>query len=167
MPLKRVGQFFKGFGSELELRQVDIEANLYTVTLNNEFQFGIDWLQVAEDYGGSLGIGALTGPQAIGGGSLGPNAIGGWAQVTLPTVGFFGVYQQEYASVAVNALKQQGTVEVIAQPRIRTLNNQTATIVVGTDTPFFTENFQTSQTVSGNVTFLPVTRLQRSPSGRL
>ena len=32
---------------------------LYSVTLNNQFQFGIDWVHVAEAYGGLLGFGGV------------------------------------------------------------------------------------------------------------
>jgi len=54
--------------------------------------------------------------------------------------------------VAITALKQQGNVEVHSQPRIRSLNNQTALIKVGTETPFFAQTFQSSQSQSGNIT---------------
>jgi type II secretory pathway component GspD/PulD (secretin) len=62
------------------------------------------------------------------------------------------VYTNMNTSVAINALKQQGNVEVISQPRIRSLNNQTALIKVGTETPFFAQSFQSSQSQSGNIT---------------
>jgi MSHA biogenesis protein MshL len=86
-----------------------------------------------------LGYGASTFPSPIGGGSLGESAT------TL-------VFKNNNTTAAVNALKQQGIVEVIAQPRLRAMNNQTALIKVGTETPFFSETFQSTQTAGGNVT---------------
>jgi type II secretory pathway component GspD/PulD (secretin) len=47
------------------------------------------------------------------------------------------VFQNFNTAAAVNALKQQGTVEVISTPRLRTMNNQTALIKVGEEVPFF------------------------------
>jgi type II secretory pathway component GspD/PulD (secretin) len=47
------------------------------------------------------------------------------------------VFQNFNTAAAVNALRQQGKVEVISTPRIRTLNNQTALIKVGEEVPFF------------------------------
>jgi len=41
------------------------------------------------------------------------------------------------ASAVIQALKQQGEVKTVAQPRLRALNNQTAFIKVGEDRPFF------------------------------
>ena len=35
-------------------RQVEIEAKLYDVTLNDQFQFGIDWEQIVRVYSGDL-----------------------------------------------------------------------------------------------------------------
>jgi type II secretory pathway component GspD/PulD (secretin) len=63
------------------------------------------------------------------------------------------VFTNFNTAAAVNALKQQGNVEVISKPRIRTLNNQTALIKVGTETPFFSQTFQANQSQSGNQTF--------------
>ena len=63
------------------------------------------------------------------------------------------VFSNFNTAAAVNALKLQGNVEVISKPRIRTLNNQTALIKVGTETPFFSETFQSLQSPSGNQTF--------------
>src|SRR5262249_3631326 len=47
------------------------------------------------------------------------------------------VFQNFNTQAAINALAQQGLVEVISKPRIRTLNNQTAMIKVGEEKPFF------------------------------
>ena len=89
---------------------------------------------------GGLGYGANTLPQAIGGQSLGtPSAM------TL-------VFTNFNTSAAVNALQQQGKVQVVSKPRIRTLNNQTALVKVGTETPFFSQTFQSQQSQSGNIT---------------
>ncbi|HNU53236.1 MAG TPA: hypothetical protein PKJ98_20280, partial [Verrucomicrobiota bacterium] len=151
--LKRVDSYLKSMRHVVQ-RQVEIEAKIYDVTLQDGFQFGIDWVHVAEAYNGALGFGALTKPEATGAGSLGASAISG-----LNSMGFGStnginslVFRNFNTAVAVDALKQQGNVEIVSKPRIRTMNNQTALIKVGTETPFFAESYQSQQTQSGNVT---------------
>ena len=149
--LRRVEAYLTGVRNSIH-RQVDIETRLYNVTLNDQFQFGIDWVHVAEAYGGAIGFGGATLPVANGGSQLLDSAVGGINR--LPLVGTSAsvlagsnpaslVFQNFNTSAAVNALKQQGTVEVISTPRLRTLNNQTALIKVGEEVPFFstTVNF--------------------------
>src|SRR5262249_35256334 len=72
------------------------------------------------------------------------------------------VFTNFNTAAAVNALAQQGNVEVISKPRLRTLNNQTAMIKVGEEVPFFNSSSTiipgTSQaTAVGSVTVTSVT----------
>lgn len=135
-------------------RQVDIETKIYDVNLNNSFQFGIEWDHVVQAYEGSLGFGTTTLPTAIGSGSsVGNSALSGLN--TSPAAGVDSapttlVFDNFNTQAAVNALKTQGTVQVVAAPRIRTLNNQTALIKVGQELPFFSVNTQNSQSAGGN-----------------
>jgi MSHA type pilus biogenesis protein MshL len=161
--LKNVEHFLKGVDKTVH-RQVDIEAKIYDVTLNNQFEFGIDWVHVAEAYGGAMGFGASTLPAAIGGGSLQNSALGGINRLVnigstdpggnLTTL----VFQNFNTAAAVTALSQQGQVEVISKPRIRTLNNQTALIKVGEELPFF----NTSTTIVPGTTAGTSTVLEQS-----
>jgi type II secretory pathway component GspD/PulD (secretin) len=107
---------------------------------------------VAEAYGGGLGFGAATLPVAVGGAQLQDSALAGLNHIIGGANPLALVFTNFNTSAAINALKQQGNVEVISQPRIRTLNNQTALIKVGTETPFFNETFQSQQSQSGNTT---------------
>ena len=74
--LKRVEDYLKGVDTSIH-RQVEIEAKLYDVTLNNQFQFGIDWVHMAKAYGGAIGFGGATLPAAVGSGQLLDSAVGG------------------------------------------------------------------------------------------
>ena len=132
--LKRVENYLASVDKSSH-RQVEIEARLYDVVLNDQFQFGIDWVHLAAAYGGVLGFGGATLPVAIGGAQLQDSALGG-----LNRFGIIGtsasttpggnpttlVFENFNTAAAVTALRQQGKVEVISTPRIRTLNNQTA-----------------------------------------
>src|ERR1017187_2789828 len=140
-------------------RQVDIEAKIYDVTLNDQFQYGIDWNVVAQYYEqstlgplgslGSLGVSAL--PTSIGSGSLGSPTL------SMLFTNFSIVDKNQHpvpinTGAAIQALQTQGTVDVLAKPRIRALNNQMALIKVGQELPFFSVSYVNSQSSSGNQT---------------
>jgi len=161
--LKRVEHYLASVDKNVH-RQVEIEVKLYDVTLSDQFQFGIDWVHVVSAYGGALGLGGATLPIPIGAAQLQDSALGG-----LNHLGIVGtsasttpggnlstlVFQNFNTAAAVNALKQQGRVEVISTPRIRTLNNQTAMIKVGEEVPFFnTRTTIVPGTYSGTSTIL-------------
>lgn len=126
--LKRVETYIKSLDRTIH-RQVDIEARLYDVTLNDQFQFGIDWSQVARMYGGGLGVSGATLPSSAAGG------------FNLKEGSFSMVFQNQNTSVMLDALQEMGEVKVISNPRIRTMNNQTSMIKVGTEMPFFTSRY--------------------------
>jgi MSHA type pilus biogenesis protein MshL len=143
--LKRVEDYLRSLDNTLG-RQVEIEARIYDVSLNNQFQFGIDWVHVAEAYGGSMGFGGATLPAAIGSSTLGQSALNGLGPAqNMSTL----VFNNFNSSAAVQALQTQGKVEVISKPRIRTLNNQTALIKVGSELPFFSQTVIQFQSQSG------------------
>ena len=52
----------------------------------------------------------------------------------------------------LDALHEQGQVKVVSQPKIRTLNNQSALIKVGTDRTFFRRELLTDTTSAGSTT---------------
>lgn len=138
--LHRVETYLSGVEKSVH-RQVDLEAKIYDVTLSDQFQFGIDWVHVAEAYGGMLGFGGSTLPVAAGGAQLQNSAVAGLNNTigsTTPGANLSTlVFRNFNTAAAVNALQLQGNVEVISKPRVRTLNNQTALIKVGEDVPFF------------------------------
>lgn len=161
--LKRVEDYLSGVDRSIH-RQVEIEAKIYNVTLNDQFQFGIDWVHLAEAYGGTLGFGGATLPVANGGAQLADSALGGINRVpiigsTASTVPLGNlstlVFTNFNTAAAVNAMAQQGNVEVVSKPRIRTMNNQTAIIKVGEEVPFFASSSTlVPGTVSGTSTAL-------------
>lgn len=120
----RVERYLEGVGQTIR-RQIDIEACLYDVTLNKQSQFGIDWEQAIQTSAGALTLGgAPTIARPIGGFDLAPSSL---------NLTFTG----SDSRVLLKMLQEQGEVRVISKPRLRTLNNQTALIKVGTETPFF------------------------------
>lgn len=106
-------------------QQVEIEARLVEVTLRDEQKLGVDW---------DLAATTLDGVRVQGRSPLDVTGVGGsvlGASSFTATLGF------GRTTAIIQALKQQGDVKTVAQPRLRALNNQTAFIKVGEDRPFF------------------------------
>jgi MSHA type pilus biogenesis protein MshL len=136
--VRRVEKYLSTIGVNVN-RQVEIEAKIFDVQLGNQLQFGINWERVSQTAAGAATYGFSTVPQAIGGFNKGLSS-------------FNFIWTNMNTSVMVEALETEGKVEVIAKPRIRVLNNQTAMIKVGTETPFFSITETISQSQSGNLT---------------
>ncbi len=125
-------------------RQVDIEVKIVEVTLSDDFSLGIDWTRVDPLQPGRNRDVTIT--------NIVTQPFGGITALD-PSVDFIGTETNDdgtnkYTAV-LNALKEQGEVNIVSQPRIRTLNNQSALIKVGTDRTFFRKEQQTDTTSAG------------------
>lgn len=107
-------------------QQVEIEARLVEVSLNDDRKLGVDWELAGVSLGGGNSFNAAA-PLEVG-------DVGG--QVT-PAGTFTATLGLGQATAVIHALSQQGEVQTVAQPRLRALNNQTAFIKIGQDQPFF------------------------------
>ena len=104
-------------------RQIDIEVRIVEVTLRDQFALGLDWSRLRTNpLLGSVAFNTrITSPQAI---SPAPSTL-------------TATYNGDKYAVLIEALREQGDVRVVSQPRIRILNNHTAFVKVGTDETFF------------------------------
>ena len=104
-------------------RQVLIEATVVEVTLNDDFQAGVDWSRIANGNGWSL-------QQSVLAGNLG----------TAPFLS--ATYQHNNddrnISAAIKALDSFGDVSVKSSPKIMALNNQTSVLKVVDNRVYFT-----------------------------
>jgi type IVB pilus formation R64 PilN family outer membrane protein len=103
-------------------KQVLIKIQVLSVTLNNDFNYGIDWSIVQSAFGGSNAVlnanyGTPVSITPLGGAAV-PQA-GLQIMNTGRTTGF---------TILVNALKEQGKVAVVTEPRVVCLNNQVSVI---------------------------------------
>lgn len=110
------------------LQQVELTARIYEVTLNDDKSVGVDWNNVAAAFevaGETImpvfktSLNASTPSQASNAMSLGVSN------------------SNNSVDVILNAVKEQGDVQIISQPHVVTLNNQPAIVKVGTDIPYF------------------------------
>lgn len=127
-------------------RQVDIQVKILEVTLNDDFSLGVDWTKIVEA--------GLTGTQtAFGISNIITSPVGiGTALAPTLSLNTFDINSsgQNNVTSLINALEEQGEVQIVSQPHIRTLNNQSALIKVGTDRTFFRREQNTDNTTSGS-----------------
>ena len=119
-------------------RQVQIEARIYEVNLNDNYSLGIDWSKI-NFYGTSGNIGLANIITAPFGGFIAKAAT---TTISFADGSFDGV---------LKALQEQGDIKVISQPRVVTMNNQPALIKVATDQPFFTSTISQGTAGSPNI----------------
>lgn len=153
-------------------RQVMLEAKILEVSLNEEFQAGVNW----SAFGGAknrYAIGAANpGAYLDTNGSITTSTAGvlpgagGALAATALGQGFFGLaFQTANFASLLNFLETQGNVQVLSSPRIASINNQKAVLKVGTDEFFVTSVSSTvTSTGTSNVT-TPTIDLQPFFSG--
>lgn len=121
-------------------RQVIIEAKIMEVTLNDDYQQGVEWSNVLGHIE-STDIGFSTN------GNIAGNAIsasiGGATGISFRNADFTSV---------IRLLSTQGNVQVLSSPRITATNNQKAVIKVGEDEYFVTEVSTTTTTGTATTT---------------
>ena len=131
--IKVVKKFIRDSAENLR-RQVIIEAKIMEVTLNDDYQQGINWDEVL-GHVGSTDI-AFSTAGGLAGNTI-STLIGGTTSIGFKNKDFAGV---------INLLSTQGNVQVLSSPRITVTNNQKAVIKVGNDEYFVTDVSSTTTT---------------------
>jgi len=108
-------------------RQVLIEATVVEVTLNDDFQAGVDWSRIAVGDGWSLSQNVLS--ETIG-------------AATSPIVSatYTNSNNERDITGAIKALDAFGDVSVMSSPKIMALNNQTSILKVVDNVVYFTQD---------------------------
>jgi MSHA type pilus biogenesis protein MshL len=142
--LDRVADYLKVLESRMR-NGVMIETKILEVTLSDETKYGINWTALPDLSSLSLS-GSLTG--------------GATARQALPagTTAFqIGVAGGKFNAV-IDALAEQGQINVLSAPKVSTLNNQKAIIRIGRQDVFFRAVVTPATTTSAAfVTFTPDT----------
>lgn len=110
-------------------KQVLIEATVVEVTLNDEFQAGVDWSRIVNGNGWSFQQSTLAGAL-------------GTAPFTAAT--YANSNADRDVSAAVRALDSFGDVSVMSSPKIMALNNQTSILKVVNNRVYFTTTVTTT-----------------------
>ena len=128
-----IEEYLNELGTVLR-RQVVIEAKIMEVVLTDAFRYGIRWDVLAQDFlnkGGDL--------QIISDFTTGASNM---------TLEFFNDTGNTEIGAFLEALSNQGNINVLASPRISALNNQTALITVARNVPYI--NFELSSVQDPN-----------------
>ncbi len=114
-------------------RQVLIQATILEVSLNDQYQAGINWsyLNEAAGIGIASATGALTGPVGT---------------ITSLLLSYSGdkFAKQDSLNLTINLLDEFGDVRVLSSPQLMVLNNQTALLKVVDNFVYFTVESQTT-----------------------
>ncbi len=139
MNISLVSQYIHNLNKNLS-KQVLVKVQIYEVTLNSAFNYGIDWSVVKRgflgtnftlngDYGTPISVTPIAGSAtALSRGSFTlPAPPGGY-----PQLGVVNADQTHITGVnlLVSALQQQGKVSVVSEPRVVALNNQVSVISI-------------------------------------
>ncbi len=137
---------------DLPQTQVLIEASIVEVTLGDDLEYGLQWAftdsRANTDYTGSgalNGIGGTTTAGVLGG------ALNGFSYALKNPAG--------NVRAVLNALAKKTSVKVIASPSLMVLDNHSASIMVGTQTPI---QAGTTSNLEGTVT---TTNIQYKDTG--
>ena len=146
--VEEIGNFLEQI-EQAVYRQVDIEVKIIEVTLNDDFSLGIDWSKLSSP--GATGSATdfdissiITAPAG------GIAALASSLDLTFFDFNSDGTND---LTAVLSALEEQGEVQIVSQPHVRTLNNQSALIKVGTDRTFFRKEQVTDATNAGSQTF--------------
>lgn len=151
------GRAFRG-------RQVQIDAQLLDVLLNNDSQLGINWTSLGNRVMASLGASPVLIGQALGTVGTPPNLSG--RSVTIPSqlMGATGgtgggiTLSNRVFSATVNALQTYGQVKVLSNPSIRVNNGMPAYMSVGTNYRYVKEiTSAAGSTANAPTTMTPIT----------
>ncbi len=129
-------------------RQVDIEVRILEVVLDDSSALGVNWARVGAALDSGTNVEFTTD-------GIVRSPAGGLAPLTsVLSLDAFNLKNDGNVRIAavVEALEEQGDVEIVSQPHVRTLNNQTSLIKVGTDRTFFRREQSTDSTSAGSIT---------------
>jgi len=119
--LKRIAEFLERIEGSVQ-RQVMIQAKIVEVSLSDQYKMGLDWSAISK-------MGSLRG--ALSGGMSFAQSLS-----TGTGVFQFGVSNQDFTAL-LDAMSQQGKLNILSSPKVSTLNNQKAVIKVGREEIFF------------------------------
>ena len=129
-------------------RQVEIDVRIVEVELNEDFSLGVDWTLISsggsDKTNGALGLSNII-----------TQPLGGFGAI-LPSVSLnlFESDNRINFDTMISALNEQGSVNVVSKPKIRTMNNQPAMIKVGTDRTFFIRSVTTDTSAAGSTNLI-------------
>ena len=143
--VERIAKFLDQIQQAIH-RQVDIQVTIIEVSLDDSSALGVNWSRIADVMDPTHAISLNIN------GQVGTPAGGVVARPEVFNLAYQNTNSDNQVSSLISALEEQGKVQVVSQPHIRTINNQTSLIKVGTDRTFFRREQSTDSTSAGSIT---------------
>ncbi len=138
--------------------QVLIEAIIAEVSLDASNKIGVEW-GVAGQSGSTKGfMGSTNNGTLLGTLSELANGEAGKAAAAAATGGFTGLIANDSFGVLINAIQGDSDFNILSAPRILTVDNKEAEIIVGKNVPFVTGSFTQSSNEGATNPFQTVQR---------
>ena len=150
---RRVHNFLKSYVQDA-MSQVEIEASIVEVSLNDEFELGIDWSRVIDPKSISGSVGRLT-LGAVGNNIQPVGSLVNPQLLAAPTL--TATFTTQNISTIVSALRKVTDAKVVSNPRILAVNNSPATFFDGTQLPYLGSVTATPTSAGGSLTTTQVT----------
>lgn len=126
-----IGQYIENLNKNLA-KQVLVKVQVLEITLENDYDFGINWQLIANafhnspfvvngNYGTPVSITAFTGQPSV-------TTSTGTAVIPVPQFGTQGNGKTPSYTILLNALNQQGHTSIVSEPRVVCLNNQVSVV---------------------------------------
>jgi MSHA type pilus biogenesis protein MshL len=141
--LDRIANYIIIFTSRLT-RQVDLDVRVLDVTFEDDREFAIDWNRVVKQVGQTT----LTASAVMTPAGIATTVFPGLSGTTIPSLAISNA--NGTINSIIKAIEDQAKVRVTSQPRVRSMNHQTAVIKVVRQDPFFTSQSNVLQSQSGN-----------------
>ncbi|MDX1902421.1 MAG: pilus (MSHA type) biogenesis protein MshL [Gammaproteobacteria bacterium] len=149
--IKEVKHFLDRIQSHMS-RQVVLEAKILEVTLNDDYQAGINWNMFGK------------GDPLTNDGGVSQKGTNDFPDTNMKD--FASIFTMNLGKGAFNALikmlQTQGNVQILSSPRLSTVNNQKAVIKVGSD-EFFVTGVSTQNTITSSTTTVPTQDVTLTP----
>ena len=134
------------FAFDTKHKEVIIEAKILQITLNDDYKTGINWDAVFSNMNkaiATLGVGLKYADQANIIPTTTSTGSGGALQI--------GNLSSEGYQAVIQALKEYGETRLLSSPRIAVINNEEASILVGTNQPYATRTISQGSGGTGNI----------------
>lgn len=157
--LRDVDNYLQSAQQNLQ-RQVILEAKIIEVSLNDEFQSGIDWAGLTSGtnqiFAGQAGVinGAPAVLNAENGDFDAANLLASGSNTPFSNIFTVAGQASGFAAI-IRLLNNQGEANVLSSPRVATVNNQKAVIKVGSDEFFVTEVSTSTNSTTSTTTTTP------------
>ena len=151
--MTKIKKILRAFDSAPQ--QVFIEAEIVELTLNRDFERGIDWQKILSDEQWLKWL-KMAGGMTLTGSFANPAVV---LTAASQTINVGSLSSKDHFNAVITLLQTYGTTKILSRPRIAAINNQEAKVMVGTRQAYVTaaqSQGQTTTITSESIQFIDV-----------